>query len=78
MSGFFGDDGFFFLFGEEQLYAVLRILLLWEPKQVLYHLNGRTPCATGGFYSVPKLKKSVEEIFERHGLIILEVIHEKV
>ena len=75
---FLAKTAFFSLFGEERLYAVLRILVLWEPKQVLYHLNGRTACATGGFYSVPKQKKSVEEISERHCLIILKVIHEKV
>ena len=27
---------------------------------------------------IASLKKSVEEIFERHGLIIIKVIHEKV
>ena len=74
---FLAKTAFFFLFGVERLYAVLRIfIVLRELKQV--HLNGRTACATGGFYSVPKLKKPLEEISERHGLIILEVIHEKV
>ena len=28
--------------------------MLWEPKQVLYHLNGGAASVTGGFYSVPK------------------------
>ena len=71
---FLAKTAFFFFSAKN----VLHILVLWEPKQVLYHLNGRTAYATGGFYSFPKLKKSMEEIFERHGLIILKVIHEKV
>ena len=72
---FLAKTAFFFSFRRRTAVCGIFIVLR-ELKQV--HLNGRTACATGGFYSVPKLKKPVEEISERHGLIILKVIHEKV